>query len=533
MTHFHMDVWVPDGHDLQGQAGRLRGQRHLRRRRRQRAGAHLQRRPPPRRSAPGSWVGLDIPLSNFTNLTTPGAPRPARHLAATRAPSSWTTSTSTASRGRRRVPTRRTSGTRRSGLAGSGPRRAGAARRSPLVDSVLRLIWKEQRISRAEIARRTGLSRSTVSEIVDALLPTGLVAEVGIGAVERRAAARSCSSSRTTPAAILGVDMGAAHVGGGADRPARPRARLGAPPPRRPRRSRRARAPLIAELCDALPGAVAARRRGAWSASASRCPARSTRATPTTSPRWCCPPGAGASGWTALRRALRRAAAWWTTTPTSARWPSAGGAPAATSTTSPTSRSRPASAPATSSTADLPRRHRRRRRDRPPGHRPATASPASAACAAAWPRWSARRRWWRAPRELLAEHPDSVAGRRRARPSPTIEDAALAGDPLALQVVHEAAENLGIAVAGLLNLMNPSLVILGGGLARLGELLLEPLRETVRRRTLVSSARRLPRSAPASSARGRWPSAPPPWCSRRRSPIRSLFPAVGPAQEPR
>ena len=30
-------------------------------------------------------------------------------------------------------------------------------------------------------------------------------------------------------------------------------------------------------------------------------------------------------------------------------------------------------------------------------------------------------------------------------------------------------------------------MILGGGLARLGELLLEPLRETVRRRTLVSS----------------------------------------------
>jgi predicted NBD/HSP70 family sugar kinase len=35
--------------------------------------------------------------------------------------------------------------------------------------------------------------------------------------------------------------------------------------------------------------------------------------------------------------------------------------------------------------------------------------------------------------------------------------------------------------------MNPSMVILGGGLERLGELLLEPLRETVRRRTLVSS----------------------------------------------
>jgi predicted NBD/HSP70 family sugar kinase len=89
-------------------------------------------------------------------------------------------------------------------------------------------------------------------------------------------------------------------------------------------------------------------------------------------------------------------------------------------------------------------------------------------------------------RALLPEHPESaLAG---TEPTVTaIEDAALAGDALALRVAHEAAEHLGIAVAGLLNLMNPALVILGGGLSRLGELLLAPLRETVRRRTLVSS----------------------------------------------
>jgi len=66
-------------------------------------------------------------------------------------------------------------------------------------------------------------------------------------------------------------------------------------------------------------------------------------------------------------------------------------------------------------------------------------------------------------------------------------DAALAGDALALEVVQEAAGYLGLAVAGMLNLLNPSLVIVGGGLARLGELLLEPLRRTVRTRSLVSS----------------------------------------------
>jgi predicted NBD/HSP70 family sugar kinase len=46
---------------------------------------------------------------------------------------------------------------------------------------------------------------------------------------------------------------------------------------------------------------------------------------------------------------------------------------------------------------------------------------------------------------------------------------------------------MGRAVASLLNLLNPSLVIVGGDLSRLGDLLLDPLRETVERRTLVSS----------------------------------------------
>jgi predicted NBD/HSP70 family sugar kinase len=68
-----------------------------------------------------------------------------------------------------------------------------------------------------------------------------------------------------------------------------------------------------------------------------------------------------------------------------------------------------------------------------------------------------------------------------------VEDAALRGDPLGLQVVREAADYLGLAIAEVLNLMNPSSIIVGGNLARLGETLLVPLREAVLPRTLVSS----------------------------------------------
>lgn len=89
--------------------------------------------------------------------------------------------------------------------------------------------------------------------------------------------------------------------------------------------------------------------------------------------------------------------------------------------------------------------------------------------------------------ELLPEFPHSVL----TGTTPDIrslEDAALADDPLALKVVDEAARNLGIVIAGVLNLMNPGSVILGGSLARLGDRLIEPLSAAVASRTLVASA---------------------------------------------
>jgi len=99
----------------------------------------------------------------------------------------------------------------RTGLPGRGTRGEARTHRRPLVDANLRLIWKEQRISRAEISRRTGLSRSTVSETVDALLPTGLVAEVGVGP-SNGGRPPVVLEFQDDAYAILGVDMGAAHV---------------------------------------------------------------------------------------------------------------------------------------------------------------------------------------------------------------------------------------------------------------------------------------------------------------------------------
>ena len=76
---------------------------------------------------------------------------------------------------------------------------------------LLRLIWRERLISRADLARRTGLSRSSISAIVSDLLATGLVRETGAG--DSSGGRRPILLGFDDDAlAIVGVDMGATHV---------------------------------------------------------------------------------------------------------------------------------------------------------------------------------------------------------------------------------------------------------------------------------------------------------------------------------
>ncbi|TQJ10375.1 putative NBD/HSP70 family sugar kinase [Lapillicoccus jejuensis] len=55
-------------------------------------------------------------------------------------------------------------------------------------------------------------------------------------------------------------------------------------------------------------------------------------------------------------------------------------------------------------------------------------------------------------------------------------DAARHGSPVAAQVVEREAERLALAVAAVVAVLDPPLVLLGGGIGRNGDLLLEPLR---------------------------------------------------------
>jgi len=77
----------------------------------------------------------------------------------------------------------------------------------------------------------------------------------------------------------------------------------------------------------------------------------------------------------------------------------------------------------------------------------------------------------------------------------TVFAAAEAGDELAGHVVRDTAKFLGIGVANFLNIFNPEVVVIAGGVTQAGDALFEPLRAEVRRRAFapaVESCRIVP-----------------------------------------
>ena len=66
--------------------------------------------------------------------------------------------------------------------------------------------------------------------------------------------------------------------------------------------------------------------------------------------------------------------------------------------------------------------------------------------------------------------------------------AAQEGDSASRAAIERAGERLGIALAGLVNLVNPSLILLDGGVARSGELLIEPIRRSIAARSLAAAS---------------------------------------------
>jgi len=68
-----------------------------------------------------------------------------------------------------------------------------------------------------------------------------------------------------------------------------------------------------------------------------------------------------------------------------------------------------------------------------------------------------------------------------------VTEAARRGDIRAQEILRRAGTSIGIAIAGLINLFNPGVVIIGGGVAQAGDILTSPIRQAVRERAMHAS----------------------------------------------
>src|SRR3954471_15973569 len=87
-----------------------------------------------------------------------------------------------------------------------------AVRSSPTsAGALLRLIREGVAVTRADIARHTGLARSTVAQRVDALLAAGLVYEVG-GSASTGGRPPTVLAFNRAAGVVLAADLGATHA---------------------------------------------------------------------------------------------------------------------------------------------------------------------------------------------------------------------------------------------------------------------------------------------------------------------------------
>jgi glucokinase len=83
--------------------------------------------------------------------------------------------------------------------------------------------------------------------------------------------------------------------------------------------------------------------------------------------------------------------------------------------------------------------------------------------------------------------PDLVGGRLEEITAATVYEAVVLGDPYANEVMKETAKFLGAGIANIINILNPAMVVIAGGVTRAGDHLFVPLRAEVRRRAFRSA----------------------------------------------
>jgi glucokinase-like ROK family protein len=90
--------------------------------------------------------------------------------------------------------------------------------------------------------------------------------------------------------------------------------------------------------------------------------------------------------------------------------------------------------------------------------------------------------------EALAER----LARRHAITAEDVGQCAAEGDPVSVGLIRDGGRRVGLVLAGLVSFINPSMIVIGGGLAGLGHLLLAEIRGVVYRRSLPLATGNLP-----------------------------------------
>ena len=86
--------------------------------------------------------------------------------------------------------------------------------------------------------------------------------------------------------------------------------------------------------------------------------------------------------------------------------------------------------------------------------------------------------------------PEMVGGDLSRLTAQTVYEAASGGDQYALEVVRDTAKFLGIGVGNIVNIFNPDLVVIVGGVTMAGDQLFTPLRSEVKRRAFKPAVER-------------------------------------------
>lgn len=105
--------------------------------------------------------------------------------------------------------------------------------------------------------------------------------------------------------------------------------------------------------------------------------------------------------------------------------------------------------------------------------------------------YSSARAIMRMTADLSAEFPDSELNRLRELSPSEVFKAGISGDALATEIFRRVGFYLGIALAGLVNVLNPEIVVIGGGVSAGWDLFIEETTAQIRERAFQRPAERV------------------------------------------